>query len=258
MDDRTLLTVACQDYIQSPGLAQPVPAPSPALPRNLVAGVGGRAFHNRREPMSTVDSDYRYTSSEPSYSNNYLWPPVLDIMLVNLQPGDRIIDVGCGNGAIAALLHEQGFSMTGVDPSESGIRLAQTTYPEIQFVQRSAYDDLAGEFGEFNAVISLEVVEHCFSPRDYARSVISLLSPGGIAVISTPFHGYWKNLALALSGKFDAHWSPLWDGGHIKFWSEATLQTLLVETGFVEIGFRRVGRIPPLAKSMIAIARKPG
>jgi 2-polyprenyl-6-hydroxyphenyl methylase/3-demethylubiquinone-9 3-methyltransferase len=35
-----------------------------------------------------------------------------------------------------------------------------------------------------------------------------------------------------------------------------TLTRLLEETGFGAIEFRRVGRIPPLAKSMIAIAKK--
>ncbi|MFN3682011.1 MAG: hypothetical protein ACK4VP_08235, partial [Nitrospira sp.] len=77
---------------------------------------------------------------------------------------------------------------------------------------------------------------------------------GGVAIVSTPYHGYWKNLALALSGKMDAHFTALWDHGHIKFWSIRTLRQLLQEAGFSEIRFLRVGRIPPLAKSMIAVA----
>ena len=55
----------------------------------------------------------------------------------------------------------------------------------------------------------------------------------------------------------DAHFTALWDYGHIKFWSIATLTRLLAEAGFVDIRFQRVGRIPALAKSMIAIARRP-
>jgi 2-polyprenyl-6-hydroxyphenyl methylase/3-demethylubiquinone-9 3-methyltransferase len=55
----------------------------------------------------------------------------------------------------------------------------------------------------------------------------------------------------------DKHFTALWDHGHIKFWSERTLRALLAEAGCHEIEFRRVGRIPALAKSMIAIARKP-
>ena len=78
-----------------------------------------------------------------------------------------------------------------------------------------------------------------------------------MAIISTPYHGYWKNLALAITGKMDAHFTALWDHGHIKFWSMKTLSELLYEAGFVNIRFERVGRIPPLAKSMIAVAYRP-
>ncbi|MCS4136366.1 class I SAM-dependent methyltransferase [Salinibacter ruber] len=77
-------------------------------------------------------------------------------------------------------------------------------------------------------------------------------------MLSTPYHGYLKNLAMALLGKIGTtHYSPLWTHGHIKIWSPSTLQQLLEETGFRDVQYRRVGRIPPLAKSMIAIAKKP-
>jgi 2-polyprenyl-6-hydroxyphenyl methylase/3-demethylubiquinone-9 3-methyltransferase len=78
----------------------------------------------------------------------------------------------------------------------------------------------------------------------------------GVAVISTPYHGYWKNLAQALTGKMDGHFTALWDHGHIKFWSMRTLGELLREAGFVDVRFERVGRVPALAKSMVAVARK--
>ena len=80
---------------------------------------------------------------------------------------------------------------------------------------------------------------------------------GGTAILSTPYHGYWKNLALALSGKLDRHFTALWDHGHIKFWSMKTLALLLEAAGFCDIRFARVGRIPALAKAMSAVARRP-
>ena len=170
--------------------------------------------------------------------------------------GSRVFELGCGSGATADMLCAMGYSVTAVDPSTSGIEHAQKSYAGPVFAQRSAYDNLAGEFGTFSVVVSLEVIEHCYKPRHFVDSVHSLLVPGGVAVISTPYHGYLKNLALALAGKFDDHWSPLWDGGHIKFWSERTLAALLNERGFDDVVFVRVGRIPPFAKSMIAVARK--
>ncbi len=67
-----------------------------------------------------------------------------------------------------------------------------------------------------------------------------------------------KEPGLLLAGKMDQHFTALWDYGHIKFWSVKTLGALLAEAGFRDIRFRRIGRIPPLAKSMIAVATRPG
>jgi 2-polyprenyl-6-hydroxyphenyl methylase/3-demethylubiquinone-9 3-methyltransferase len=106
-------------------------------------------------------------------------------------------------------------------------------------------------------VLSLEVIEHVYAPRQFAKRIYDLLEPGGVAIISTPYNGYLKNLAIALLGETDRHYTVLWDNGHIKFWSVKTLGRLLAEAGFQDIKFLRVGRIPALAKSMIATARKP-
>ncbi len=105
-------------------------------------------------------------------------------------------------------------------------------------------------------LVSLEVVEHVYAPRDYARCVFDLLEPGGYALISTPYHGYLKNLAMALTGKLDAHFTALWDHGHIKFWSRSTITQLLSESGLRVDRIDRVGRVPQLAKSMLVVARK--
>ena len=194
---------------------------------------------------------YPYFDAEANPSHEYLLPTVLEIL--SAQPARRIFEVGCGNGAIARALESRGFEVTGVDPSESGI--AHAAHPRLR--EGSAYDDLAAQYGRFPIVMSLEVVEHCFSPRAFAKTCFDLAEPGGLAVVSTPFHGYWKNLALSATGKMDAHFTALWDGGHIKFWSEMTLRALLAEAGFESIEFRRVGRMKVVAKSMIAVARKP-
>ena len=62
---------------------------------------------------------------------------------------------------------------------------------------------------------------------------------------------------MVLSGKFDSHVSPLWDGGHIKFWSPATLEALYAEAGFVDITWRGAGRLPWLYKSMVMRGIRP-
>ena len=72
-----------------------------------------------------------------------------------------------------------------------------------------------------------------------------------------PLPGYSKDLALALTGRMDDHFTALWDHDHIKFRSKRTLSMLLEEAGFVSVCFELIGRVRPLTESMIAIARNP-
>lgn len=204
-------------------------------------------------------SGYRYEHAGLNHSHNYLLPTVFRLLdELNLPIKQRyLFELGCGNGSVAHELVQRGWDVIGVDPSTEGIAQANRNYPDLKLYAGSAYDDLSAQYGQFPVVLSLEVVEHVYSPRQYASTIFSLLQNGGVAILSTPYHGYWKNLTLALSGKMDAHFTALWDHGHIKFWSMKTLTLLLEEAGFFDIHFERVGRIPPLAKAMIAVARKP-
>ena len=204
--------------------------------------------------MNQGFATYLYTDTTHSPAHAYLLP-IVDRALAEMA-ASTVFDLGCGNGSVVKHLSKS-FNVVGVDYSVSGIAQAQDAFPGLRIEHRSAYEDLAAEFGQFDAVVSLEVVEHLFDPRMFTRRIFDLVRPGGGLIISTPFHGYWKNIALALIGSMDAHSTALWDGGHIKFWSVRTLRALLVEAGFVDILFKRAGRIPPLAKSMVAIARRP-
>jgi 2-polyprenyl-3-methyl-5-hydroxy-6-metoxy-1,4-benzoquinol methylase len=208
--------------------------------------------------MTNSAAEYRWENADFTPIHADLLP-LLDRELEQLKlPTDqrRIFDLGCGNGATANYYVQKGYEVIGVDPSKEGIQQAQQSYPALKLVLGSAYDNLAEQYGQFPVVLSLEVVEHVYSPRIYAKTLYDLVEKEGVLMISTPYHGYTKNLALAITGQMDAHFTVLWDHGHIKFWSIRTLTHLLKEAGFREIRFHRVGRLPALAKTMIGIARK--
>ena len=155
-------------------------------------------------------------------------------------------------------LHAAGFSVTGCDPSEEGIHHARQAVPGGDFHVAGVYDDPA-ELGplDFDVVVSTEVIEHLLLPRRLPIFAFQALRPGGHLVLSTPYHGYLKNLLISLFNKWDFHFTAGWDGGHIKFWSRATLTSLLTKEGYTVTGFKGVGRVPLLWKSMILIAQKP-
>jgi 2-polyprenyl-6-hydroxyphenyl methylase/3-demethylubiquinone-9 3-methyltransferase len=212
-------------------------------------------------PDPNAGAGYSWADAAPPHTNGYLLPTVRAELAGLRWPAGavrRIFDLGCGNGAVAADLARDGYAVTEVDPSADGIQLANQAYPGLALRVGSAYDDLAAEYGRFPAVVSLEVVEHVYYPRRYARCLHDLLEPGGVALVSTPYHSYLKNLALAVSGKLDGHFTALWDYGHIKFWSVHTLSVLMAEAGLKVVRTHRVGRVAALAKSMVLVARRPG
>ena len=149
--------------------------------------------------MSGPDiSGYRWDSAELTCAHDYLLPALLRELRM-LRPG-RLFELGCGNGSVADVLTQQGWEVTGVDPSAEGVAIANARYPHLKLYTGSANDDLAAKYGRFPVVTSLEVVEHVYSARQYAATLFDLLEPGGVAFVSTPYHGYWKNLALAFCG----------------------------------------------------------
>jgi 2-polyprenyl-3-methyl-5-hydroxy-6-metoxy-1,4-benzoquinol methylase len=209
-------------------------------------------------PQMTTYTEYGYKTADEPFSHSYVWPTVLEFC-PPLTPSTRVLDVGCGSGFNAAQLIERGCHVVGIDMSKDGIALARQTYPRGRFEVLSADDKLLSNLNEppFDLIVSTEVVEHLYDPRSYAKGCFTALRPGGRLIVSTPYHGYLKNLVLSLLNKWDTHASPLWDGGHIKLWSRKTLTALMSEAGFVNPQFRGAGRFPYLWMSMVMSFDRP-
>jgi 2-polyprenyl-6-hydroxyphenyl methylase/3-demethylubiquinone-9 3-methyltransferase len=199
--------------------------------------------------------EYVWEGDGDAEAHRYLAAPVL--ARLRGARAQSVLDLGCGNGAFGALLAREGYEVTGLDPSASGIEIARARGGG-SFMQYDLNEPLpARHAGRYDAVVALEVIEHLLLPRRLMERALAALRPGGLLVLSTPYHGYLKNLALALAGAFDAHWHPLRDYGHVKFFSRRTLGALFEEYGLEELEFATAGRVPPLAKSMIVSGHKP-
>lgn len=200
--------------------------------------------------------DYGYPDAALRWDDSYVWQPVRRAV-ASLPAGARVCEIGCGNGVTASRLAAMGYQVTAVDPSESGIAAARAACPGVRFEVAEADASLPERLGTFDALVSIEVVEHCVSPKTFAACAAGLLRPGGLLVLTTPYHGYLKNLAIALTGRWDSHHDPLWEGGHVKFFSPATITRLLAGAGFAVQSIERVGRVQVLAKSMVVTAVAP-
>jgi 2-polyprenyl-3-methyl-5-hydroxy-6-metoxy-1,4-benzoquinol methylase len=200
----------------------------------------------------------KYTKSGLRGCHSYVLPCLLNLC-ADLPPHSRILDVGCGNGALAAQFAQRGHSVVGVDMAEAGIRIARKSCPagrfEVLGADRYVLERLQEE--PFDLVYSSEVIEHLYDPRSFMAGCFVATKPGGLFICTTPYHGYMKNLALSLTNGWDKHADPLFDGGHIKLFSFRKLSQLMTEAGFRDLKFRGTGRLPYLWKSMVIASVRP-
>ncbi len=176
------------------------------------------------------------------------------------QSGSKnVLDVGCGNGILVKELLKRGFNAYGIDAAHDGIEIANANESEKRFfvcdVDSQKLPDEIADL-KFDTIVSTQTIEHLYSPGDYIRFCASVLPVGGILIITTPYHGWLKNVLIALTNMFDYHVMALNDGGHIKFFSKRTMHALLSDNGFRVIWFEGMGRIPFVWKSMLALAVK--
>ncbi len=209
--------------------------------------------------VSMAGISYEYTAADSSASHEYLYPAV-SRFLEHLHAGSAILDVGCGNGTFLSLFQDRGWRLYGSDFSPAGLGFARQSFPNINFFladAQSSYTDFLSSVGPVDALISTEVIEHLYDPHAFLCNCYGLLKPGGTLVLTTPYHGYLKNLLLAISGKMEFHHDALRVHGHIKFFSRQTIECALTDAGFTSIKFAGTGRIPYAWKSMVLKATRP-
>ena len=195
--------------------------------------------------------DYGYNNSEITHNFKYTLQPLL--AMLDKDKNRCILDLGCGNGYMVNHLISLGYNAYGTDASEGGIQIARQQNADRFFVQDLSSDKLPLELQHlrFDTIISTEVIEHLYDPEGFIQFCKRLLPANSEIIITTPYHGYLKNLMLSLFNKWDEHSNPLWLGGHIKLWSRETASKLLINAGFKVTAFKGCGRIPYLWKSMI-------
>jgi len=92
-----------------------------------------------------------------------------------------ILDIGCGNGALANYLIDAGYNVYGIDASETGVKIANEVHPGRFFIHDLETNKLPEEIRniEFDTIISTEVIEHLYAPRYFISACKSILYKGG-------------------------------------------------------------------------------
>jgi ubiquinone/menaquinone biosynthesis C-methylase UbiE len=177
-----------------------------------------------------------------------LEPPDLDLRLAHLRAGvcagDRVLDLGCGDGRFTQELARIDAKPVGVDVAQAALDRARSAHPELDFRLTPIDGPLPFDDTSFDVVWASEVIEHVADTARWLSEVRRVIVPRGRLLLTTPSHG---RLRLALHG-IEPFSDPL--GDHLHLYTRGSLTALLAEFGFDQISVRTAGG-PPLLRRLL-------
>lgn len=135
--------------------------------------------------LKKTRADYNLIAEDFSKTRWNIWDE-FNVFKKYIKEGDRIIDVGCGNGRLLELFKGENINYTGVDISDRLINLARKKHPDNNFV---VADNLNLPFSDnnFDKVFSIAVLHTIPSNQLREKAIIELkriLKPGGFLFIT--------------------------------------------------------------------------
>jgi len=158
----------------------------------------------------------------------------VDVALNLLEKGERLLDIGCGDGIIGYFARNDYKEIYGVDVSDIALKLAGGRGVITKKINANN-DALPFEDNYFDAVTCLDVIEHVFEPACLINEISRVLKKGGFLIVITPNIRYWHHLFdLILKGRFPRTSGDTehYDGGHLHYFTYKDIETILEIKGF--------------------------
>ena len=166
------------------------------------------------------------------------------LQMLNPQPGELILDIGCGDGVLTARIVEAGARVIGLDSSEEMVEAARARGVDAFVADAEALDlpHQVERFGQFDAVFSNAALHWMLDPDAVATGIFAMLKEGGRFVGEMGGAGNLARLRAALREELaergykvldeDPHWYP----------AVEEFTRLYCVAGFAEVQARRIER----------------
>ncbi|MDP9378150.1 MAG: methyltransferase domain-containing protein [Actinomycetota bacterium] len=177
------------------------------------------------------------------------WP----LLRRELEPGIRMLDLGCGAGHFAGAASAAGADVVGIDIAERALQRARILAPNAAFRLLEANGTLPLEHNSIDLVWCSEVIEHVADVGLLLLEARRVLKPDGRLLLTTPAHGLLRRVLIA-AVRFDQHFDPL--GQHLRFFSSSSLRFALCNSAYADVCVTECGGLPLLRSTLVARARR--
>jgi SAM-dependent methyltransferase len=194
-----------------------------------------------------------FWADAPADPEPWAWERRRALLLSEAKPGERVLDLGCGAGRFVAALRDARADPVGVEIAEAALERARAVAPGADLRLLEADGSVPLEHGSVDLVWCSEVLEHVADGTHLLQEARRVLRPGGRILVTVPYHGRAKAVAIALA-RFDAHFDP--QGQHLRFYTRTSLAEALRAAAFAEPSVRAVGGVPLFRETLVARASR--
>lgn len=175
----------------------------------------------------------------------------------------RVLDVGCGAGALgAALREERGIEVAGLELSPQAAARARERLDHVLEANLDDLRELPFDHGHFDAMVFGDVLEHLHDPHRLLRALRPWLADDGALVCSVPNVGHWSVVVpLLAQDRWPYADAGLLDRTHVHFFTLTEAEAMLRECGFAlesAAATRLSTAPPPVAGELAALLGRLG
>jgi len=136
--------------------------------------------------LKKTKEDYNRIAEEFSSRRSRVWEEVRFLFDDYVEPGDKVLDLGCGNGRFFEVLKDKRVDYIGVDFSEKLIEIAKKRFPEAKFLVADALN-LPFPNNFFDKVYAIAVLHHIPSKafrQRFLEETKRVLKPGSLLILT--------------------------------------------------------------------------
>ena len=168
--------------------------------------------------------------------HSFVWERGSDLLdLLQPQPGERILDLGCGTGQLAARIAASGAAVTGIDSAPAMIEEARRNFPDVTFRVADARDF---QFSQpFDAVFSNAALHWVRPPEPVVACIARALRPGGRLVAEFGGKGNIREIVSGIEEVRQALGFPGGKAAELWYFPSVSEYAALVEGAGMEVNF---------------------